>query len=80
MHKINRGNSFILVKDKPMSKPKELQKHSCECCKKYLSTKANLKQHTDKFHSYNGDQADLTQATNNFLTVHLCEFIQSKWK
>ena len=44
MHKINRGNSFILVKDKPMSKPKELEKHSCDCCKKYFSTKANLKQ------------------------------------
>ena len=68
MHKVynDNFNSFILIKDKPMSKPKELQKHSCECCKKYFSTKANLKQHTDKFHSYNDDQADFDTSNKSF--------------
>ena len=77
MHKVynDSGNSFILVRDKTKSKPKELEKHSCDCCKKYFSTKANLKQHTDKFHSYTGDQADFDTSNklffnSSFMSIH----------
>ena len=66
------GENYLLVKDK--SKPKIVKKNTCHHCHKDFTRKYNLKIHTKKYHTFQGDDKSFDTSNKVFFGQNFVSF------